>query len=231
VKKDTAEALLTLSKEGYNEYAKEFSDSRQYFWRELEFLKNYVQPNTEVLDIGCGNGRLVDMFENINIHYTGIDFSTELIAIAQKTRGAKGTFQHANALSLPFADNTFDTVFSIAVLHHIPGKENRQRFVSEALRVLKPNGTCVLTTWNTLQWKFVKAHLTHGLKKLGGASALDFGDIIIPFGKHKRQRYIHSLSKRNLRNLFEKSGFSDISVQEIKRQSNYSNFVVVAKKQ
>lgn len=230
MKKDTAEALLTLSKNEYDEFAKEFSDSRQYFWRELEFLKNYVQPNGAVLDIGCGNGRLVDLFEGTNLHYTGVDFSTELITIAQKTRGDKGTFRDASALSLPFADNTFDTVFSIAVLHHIPGKQNRQQFVSETFRVLKPNGTCVLTTWNTLQWKFAKPHLMHSFKKICGFSDLDFGDMLIPFGKQKRQRYVHSLTPIGLRSLFKNSNFSDISTQEIKRQSGYANFVVIARK-
>ncbi len=230
MKKETAQALLKLSQEEYDEYASEFSKSRQFFWDELKFLKKYVDSGDSLLDIGCGNGRLSDMFENKNIRYTGIDFSKELIEIAKKERGKDRTFLQANALKLPFKDNSFDTVFSVAVLHHIPSKENRVKFLTEANRVLKPNGTCVITVWNTLQWRFLKTHKKHLWDKLRGQSDLDFGDMIIPFGKNKRKRYVHTFTKRELQKLLKKSNFSNTSIQEIKRESGYSNLVIIAKK-
>ena len=230
MKKETAQKLLKLSQEEYDEYASEFSNSRQFFWDELRFIKNYAHPGDRVLDVGCGNGRLSDMFENKNIQYTGVDFSKKLIEIAKKERGKNGTFLQANALNLPFEDSSFDAVFSIAVLHHIPSKENRIKFISEAYRVLKNDGVYTLTVWDTLQWKFIKSHKKHFLDRLRGLSELDFGDMIIPFGKKKRQRYIHTFTKRSLRKLFKRSGFSDISIQEIKRKSGHSNLVVIAQK-
>ncbi|MFP4022785.1 MAG: class I SAM-dependent methyltransferase [Candidatus Paceibacterota bacterium] len=230
MKKETAEKILKMSEKEYDEYASEFSNSRQFFWDELKFLKEYVNSGNSVLDIGCGNGRLSDLFKNEDIDYTGIDFSKQLIEIAKKERGKNGTFVQATALDLPFKDSSFDKVFSIAVLHHIPSKEKRDRFISEAHRVLKPNGICVLTVWNTFQSRFIKTHLEHSLKKVLGRSNLDFGDMIIPFGKQKRQRYIHSFTKTGLRRLFEKSGFSNISVQKVKRKSGQSNLVIIAQK-
>jgi ubiquinone/menaquinone biosynthesis C-methylase UbiE len=230
VKNETAEKLLKLSKEEYDKYATEFSDTRKFFWRELEFLKEHVKGGDTLLDIGCGNGRLLDMFDDINIQYTGIDFSKELIAIAKENRGDKGKFMYANALSLPFEDNSFDVVFSIAVLHHIPSRKNRVRFVSEIYRVLKPKGVCVVTSWNTLQWKFAKQHAKHFFKKIFTFSKLDFGDIIIPFGKKKRKRYVHSLTKQGIKKLFKENNFKNISIKEIKRKSGYSNFVITGKK-
>lgn len=229
MKKDTAQALLKLSEEEYDVYASEFSSTRPFFWRELEFLKKYIHEGDRVLDVGCGNGRLLDLFEGTAITYTGVDSSKELIAIAEKERGAKGTFVHASALSLPFADNSFDTVFSIAVLHHIPSKEYRMQFVSEIKRVLKPGGTCVLTTWNILQWKFAKAHAIHFFKKIFGLSPLDFGDVIMSFGKKKRKRYVHALSKKGLQKLFEKNNFLDITLKEVQRKSGFANYVVIAR--
>lgn len=219
-----------MSEKEYDEYASEFSNSRQFFWDELKFLKEYVNSGNSVLDIGCGNGRLSDLFKNEDIDYTGVDFSKQLITIAKKERGKNGTFVQATALDLPFKDSSFDKVFSIAVLHHIPSKEKRDRFISEAHRVLKPNGICVLTVWNTFQSRFIKTHVEHSLKKVLGRSNLDFGDMIIPFGKQKRQRYIHSFTKTGLRRLFEKSGFSNISVQKVKRKSGQSNLVIIAQK-
>ena len=230
MKKETAEALLQLSRKEYDAYAAEFSSSRQFFWRELDFLKRYAQEGDCVLDIGCGNGRLLDLFGDTAIQYTGVDFSKELITIAQKSNGERGTFLQANALSLPFAENFFDTVFSIAVLHHIPAKENREQFVSEIARVLKPGGVCVVTTWNVLQWRFAKAHAVHFLKKIFGRSPLDLGDIIIEFGKDKRKRYVHALTQKSFRQLFKKHNLSIVSLKEVKRKSGFANLVVVAKK-
>lgn len=219
-----------MSKKEYDEYASEFSNSRQFFWDELKFLKEYVNSGDSVLDIGCGNGRFSDLFKNEDIDYTGIDFSKQLIEIAKKERGKNGTFVQASALSLPFKDSSFDKVFSIAVLHHIPSKEKRKKFISEIHRALVPSGICVLTVWNTFQSRFIKTHVEHSLKKVLGRSNLDFGDMIIPFGKQKRQRYIHSFTKTGLRRLFEKSGFSNISVQKVKRKSGQSNLVIIAQK-
>jgi len=230
VKKGTAQELLKMSKEEYDAYALEFSDTRKFFWRELEFLKEYVHRGDCILDVGCGNGRLLDLFDNDGIKYTGVDFSKELIAIAQKERGSKGTFLCSDALSLPFGDNTFDVVFSIAVLHHIPSEENRIRFLSEIKRVLKPNGICVLTLWNTLQWKFMKVHIAHFFKKIFGISPLDFGDLIITFGREKRKRYVHTLRKRGVQKLFKENKLSLVLLEEKKRKSGFANFVVVAKK-
>ena len=230
MKKETAQKLLKFSEKEYDTYAREFSDTRPFFWRELEFLKKYARMEHTILDIGCGNGRLLNLFENKNITYTGIDSSKELIEIAKKYRGDKGTFMHANALSLPFQDMTFDTVFSIAVLHHVPSKQFRKRFVSEAHRVLKPDGTLVLTVWNIWQWTFLKDHFIHFLKKVLGSSDLDLWDVIILFGQKKRRRYVHAFTKRSIRKLLEKNNFSISSIKEVKRRSGYANLVVVAKK-
>jgi ubiquinone/menaquinone biosynthesis C-methylase UbiE len=228
VKKETAQKLLRLSKKEYNVFASEFSATRPFFWRELEYLKKYVFRGDSVLDIGCGNGRLVDLLGDTDIEYTGVDFSKELIAIAQSTRGTKGTFLKADALALPFEDSSFDVVYSVAVLHHIPSQENRKQFVREAFRVLKPGGVCVFTVWNIAQVKFLKTHILHGLKKIAGISELDFGDVIISFGKQKRQRYVHTFTKRSLQHLFGENGFSNISVQEVERKSGYANLVITA---
>lgn len=230
MKKDTADRLLAFSEKEYDTYAQEFSDSRPFFWRELGFLQKHARMEQKILDIGCGNGRILDMFNNKNIQYTGVDSSKELIEIAKDQRGDRGVFVHANALTLPFEENTFDTVFSIAVLHHIPSKNYRNMFMSEAYRVLKPRGTFIFTTWNILQWRFFKTHAIHTLKKIIGKSDMDFGDTILTFGQLKRERYVHACTKRGLKKLLKKNGFVTQSIKEVKRKSGYANFVVIAKK-
>lgn len=230
MKKSTAQKLLKFSEEEYDTYAREFSDCRPFFWRELEHLNKFIKDGDNILDIGCGNGRLLNLFENKNINYTGIDSSKELIEIAKKNYREQRTFLHANALSLPFQDKTFDTIFSIAVLHHIPSKQFRTCFVTEANRVLKSKGTLILTVWNIWQWRFLKIHALHIIKKITGRSDLDLGDTIISFGQKKRQRYVHAFTRRSLYRLLEKNGFIVSSITEAKRRSGYANLLVIAQK-
>ena len=124
----------------------------------------------------------------------------------------------------------FDTTFAIAVLHHIPSKKFRTRFVIETYRTLKPRGTLVLTVWNIWQWRFFFAHLKHISKKMLGLSDLDFGDTILSFGQMKRKRYVHAFTKKSLRRILEKNGFTVSSIKEAKRRSGYANLVAIAKK-
>lgn len=230
MKKSTAQKLLKFSEKEYDTYAREFSDCRPFFWRELEPLKKYAKDEQNILDIGCGNGRLLNLIEGRNVSYTGVDSSKELIELAQRYRGHKGRFLHANALHLPFADATFDTTFAIAVLHHIPSKQFRTRFVIEAYRTLKPRGTLILTVWNIWQWRFFATHLKYIFKKIFGFSDLDFGDTILSFGQMKRKRYVHAFTKKKLHRLLEKNGFTVSSIREAKRKSGYANLIAIAKK-
>jgi len=231
VKKNTAQQLLALSENKYNSHAQEFANTWPFFWRELGYLKKYIRTNQSILDIGCGNGRLLDIIHKKGVQYTGIDSSKSLIEIAQIQRGDKGKFIHANALHLPFSNTSFDRIFSIAVLHHIPSKQFRTRFITEAYRALKPRGTLILTVWNLWQWRFFTTHLLFLFKKILGMSNLDFGDTILKFGQLKKERFIHAFTKKEIYSLLEKNGFRITSITQIKRRSGYANYVIVAKKQ
>ncbi len=100
-----------------------------------------------VLDLGCGEGRhVISAYIEADIHAVGVDLSlTDLKAARDKFREfdrpdntAKSFgLSSADALQLPFADNTFDKVICSEVLEHIP--DYRGALV-EISRVLKPGG-------------------------------------------------------------------------------------------
>jgi len=218
-----ARDLLKKTKEDYDSIAQDFSRTRQSFWKELEMLKDYVKEGEKVLDIGCGNGRLFQILKDKNIEYTGIDFSKNLIELAKK-KYPEGNFLVANALNLPFKENTFDKVFLIAVLHHIPSKELRSQVLKEAKRVLKPQGLLILTVWNLWRKRMIFLLLKYSLLKIVGKSKLDFGDIFIPWGK-KIKRYYHFFTKGELINLVEREGLKiekfGVSKNETGKRSNF----------
>lgn len=220
-----AKYLLEKTHQDYDTIAEHFSKTRNFVWEELKSLSQYSFAGERVLDLGCGNGRLLEIFKDKSIDYIGVDSSEKLIEIA-KRKYPKAKFQKGDGLNLPFPANYFDKIYSIAVLHHIPSVKFRLRFLREAKRVLKPEGLLILTVWNLWQQKFLKYHLKFFFLKLIKKSKLDFKDVFYPWknqaGEVIVQRYVHVFSKRELKKLVKKSGFKtkDIWIWGKARRSN-----------
>jgi len=234
--KKYANYLLEKTKDDYNRIAGKFSSTRERISEDVLMLRKYADPGDKILDLGCGNGRLSEIFRGSDIKYSGVDFSPELIKIARK-KYAKEKFYLADALTLPFLDNSFDKVYTLAVLHHIPSWEMRIKFLEEAHRVLKPGGLIISTEWHLsarpqAKWLLLKYYFL----KLFGFSKLDFNDIFIPFKNPETntiiERYVHVFSIGELVKLFKKAGFKIVE-KEIttrgKRVEN-KNILIIARK-
>ncbi len=226
--KETSLKILKDNKITWDKIAKEFDLTRKINWPELKNLRGYAKSHDKVLDLGCGNGRLIELLKDRKIDYTGIDNSKELIGLA-KEKHLNQKFLVGDALNLPFKDNSFDLIYSIAVLHHIPSKKLRIKFLKEAQRVLKKDGRIVLTVWNLWQRKYIRLIVKYSLLKLIDKSKLDFGDLYIPW-QNKYQRYHHAFRKKELANLFKKAGFKIEKVKYLKRGSKKTNILIIAKK-
>jgi ubiquinone/menaquinone biosynthesis C-methylase UbiE len=230
MKKDYANEILEMSRSGYEEIARNFSQTRKVFWEELNFLGNYIKDGDEVLDIGCGNGRFLEVLNGKVFQYTGIDNSESLISYAKKWQGDKGKFVCASALDLPFENKQFDAAVSFGVLHHIPSKKYRGEFLNEAHRVLKKDGLLILTVWNLWNNRITPVIKKHAVQKLLGKSKLDFKDVFLPFGKKEGVRYLHAFTKGELKKLLQNSGFKIEDFQIISRRGKNENIVAVCKK-
>ena len=231
MKEDYAKYILNKTRDDYNLILDKFSSTRKFIWRDLYPLFNYMGSSDKVLDLGCGNGRLFEIFKNKNAEYIGIDNVSGLIDEAQK-RFPEGSFQVFDALNLPFSDNYFDKVYCIAVLHHIPSIEFRLKVLEEVRRVLKPKGNLILTVWNLRNIKRAKKLLLkYTLLKIIGKSKLDFKDIFLPWrdnkGKVVTDRYIHSFSKSELKKITKKTG---LKVKEIGYLEKKYNIYLIAEK-
>lgn len=112
-----------------------------------EFAARYVRGK-EVLDVATGTGYGADVLMRIGeaTSVTGVDRSDEAIAYAVSHYGAAGSdFIVGDALRLPFLDDRFDVVVSIETLEHIV---DQQSFLDELARVLREDGTLILSTPN-----------------------------------------------------------------------------------
>ena len=120
---------------------RKFGFKKSYLLKDLFFYKKLSQlnipPEGKVLDVGCGQGVFLDrLAQTYRVKGTGIDISPRAIRQAKKQSRA-GKFIMADAVRLPFKDQSFDLVFSLDSLEHI---KPQVKALKEMLRVLKPGG-------------------------------------------------------------------------------------------
>lgn len=121
---------------------------------ELLLWAGYEQNNTNmpqnIIDVGCGiGGSTLYLAQKFGSNATGITLSPVQASRAKERAVEAGMnglvcFQVANALEMPFEDNTFDLVWSLESGEHMPEKT---KFIAECYRVLKPGGKMILATW------------------------------------------------------------------------------------
>jgi ubiquinone/menaquinone biosynthesis C-methylase UbiE len=134
---DTAEEATTYD-------AMDFSLVNQAFVDRLRALGG----SGRILDLGTGPGHipLLIVERDRDAHVTGIDLADHMLALAERKRAASPhrdrlCFARADAKGLDAADDSFDTVVSNTILHHIP---DPMPFLREARRVLRPGGTLLI---------------------------------------------------------------------------------------
>lgn len=219
--KNRAQKLIQLNKQTYNHIASEFSNSRKYLWPEIKTFSHYIKDNQKILDLGCGNGRLLNLLNDYNIEYIGVDNSKELIKEAGK-KHPEGNFKIAQLTSLPFTANKFNLIFSIAVIHHLPSQEKRREAVREIKRVLKKEGLLIVSVWNLNRPKYLKQIQ----KSQRNHPYLESGDWLKPWGSEKKHfRYYHAFKKKEFINLFTKQ-----NLRVIDSKFSKHNCWLVAKK-
>lgn len=86
-----------------------------------------------VLDLGCGDGVLIDLLKKKGINVVGADISSEAIVICKK-KGHNVALIDLASSSLPFANKSFDLIFLLDVLEHLYSPEDFLKDVTELSR-------------------------------------------------------------------------------------------------
>lgn len=142
-----------------------------------------IQPHQRILDIGSGRGELVLHSAQRGAFSWGLDYAWEALRLTkQLPRQSKMAFQQANAQSLPFASNIFDTIFMLDIVEHLSSKELKIAF-QEVHRVLKPTGRLIIHTMPNLWYYRYGYPLFRWVQFLRGQE--------IPKDPRSRWRYAH----------------------------------------
>ena len=111
----------------------------------LEVIGDCPVEGKRVLDVGCGRGGTVHVFQTFfkPSSITGLDLSTTAIEFNRKAhKRADTSFFEGDAENLPFEDGSFDIVTNLESSHSYP---NIHRFYDEVHRVLAPGGHFLYT--------------------------------------------------------------------------------------
>lgn len=99
-----------------------------------------VTPGDRLIDLGCGNGRLLEQLPAVD--YVGVDPSEAYIAAAVENFGERGTFRVGTAEDLDPTDGQFDVAVARGVLHHLDDDQVIS-LAAAAANVLRPGGRLV----------------------------------------------------------------------------------------
>ncbi len=124
-------------------------------------FKNWA--GRRVLEIGVGMGADLFRFSKAGAAAVGLDLSPVSLKLARQNAESNGSLPpllNGDAELLPFADQTFDLVYSWGVLHHTPDTE---RAVSEVHRVLRPGGECRVMLYHRRSLLGLQCYLRYGL--------------------------------------------------------------------
>jgi len=115
-------------------------DSYDYLDRmPLDFLKNGKKV---ILDLGCGMGSDIGRFTKSNTHVIGVDIADSIEAVNQRFKGQENIdLIQADIYNLPFKEGTFDLIYCLGVLHHLP---NIKKAFKKMVDLTKRNGAILV---------------------------------------------------------------------------------------
>ena len=136
------EDLHRQLKEFYGQTASYFAEAHSInseITSERAHILSWIQPNSRVLDVGCGPGDN-SLYLGNSARYVGCDMSGVALRMAQQAQPA-GAFCLGESQQLPFAEASFDAVLSTYALEHFAFPKES---LEEMWRVCRPGGRILL---------------------------------------------------------------------------------------
>jgi ubiquinone/menaquinone biosynthesis C-methylase UbiE len=118
-------------------------------------------PPTEgmlVLDVGCGTGSHLALYQQAGCMTYGIDLSPSMLRVAREKLGDEANLQLGDASNMPYPDDLFDLITTTLTLHEMP-QDTRSNILNEMKRTLKPDGQILLIDFHPGSIRFPKGWL------------------------------------------------------------------------
>ncbi|MCL4562507.1 MAG: class I SAM-dependent methyltransferase [Chloroflexi bacterium] len=218
---DIIARLLDINYQFYQDFATPFSATRRRLQpgvlRAIELLPRQVA----LLDLGCGNGTLARRLSLLGRQgsYLGLDFSSTLLDEARQAcsflpQGSfRITFQEADLTGRDWASGVttsgpFEAILAFAVLHHLPGIEIRQQFLSQVRSLLPVESIFILSVWQFLNSPRLAARCLPWDKASLSDADVDPGDYLLDWRREgPGLRYVHHFTAAELTEMARTAGF------------------------
>jgi len=245
-----------MEKDLYNFLAKDYHKKRSKPWKVLEsFVEEIKEKETSFtgynIDLGCGNGRNFSTFLQPNNRLIGVDNPFEFLRIARDhlkldNNLPKDSFNFiqlilSDILFLPIRPNVIQNIFSIATIHHIKDKTQRDYAISELYRLLRKKGHFLFTVWRKYQKNYRSYFIKDKLKRLFSPKYRktqinlglnEYGDKFVPWTlsaeKKTYNRFYHFFSNKEIKKLFNE--YTILEFKKIGGPNKRDNFFVLAQK-
>lgn len=128
-------------------YNKDPIKDEESYQHKLQYTRELLRPDMEVLEFGCGTGGTAIIHAPYVKHILAIDYSSNMLAIAKENAAAGGitnvTFEQANIDNFNAPDQGYDMVLGLSILHLLA---DRDETISKVYAMLKPGGLFVSST-------------------------------------------------------------------------------------
>lgn len=166
---------------------------------EINFLKSYIKDKKDILEVGCGYGRLIKVLAPKSKKITGIDFSEPLLMRAKKnlskTKNAKLLLMDGKKIDLP--QNSYDYVLCLdSSFGNMPGIE--LRVIKQMKKICKKDGEIIISVFS----QNAKKAQIQNYKRIGLKNITNNGKAI-----HTAEGfYSRRFSKKDLKEIFASVG-------------------------
>jgi ubiquinone/menaquinone biosynthesis C-methylase UbiE len=195
--------------EGTRDY---YTQVERYRYEREPFIRRFAEfestHNLQVLEIGVGLGTDHLQFARAGARLHGIDLTergVELVRARLALEELSSDLRVADAEALPFADDTFDVVYSWGVLHHTP---DTARAISEAVRVSRPGGRICIMVYSRHAWVSYGLWLRHGLLRRRPTRSI--ADVLY---HHMESLGTKGFTKREVRSML--AGVGDLRIEKV----------------
>ncbi len=195
------ENIINVNRKAYNQLAQEFNsrDERlESYEKELyTYISNYVKNGDDVLEIGSGTGRLLQILERLGCRTTAVELSEEMCKFSKKN-SPNTILINQDILSVNFFDKQFDVICGLALIHTMTFQDATV-LLKKVGTWLKENGTFIFDTIEYRESKefFMKTGVHNDIVKF-------------------RKQY----TKHELEELIYSSGFKISNISLLKEENN-----------
>ncbi len=201
----------------YELISKHFSSTRYSHWKSVkEYIQELNQINYKInfLDFGCGNGKYLSLCDKFNS--TAFDNCENLLEIVKTKYPNVITIKGDVGVLNTQLINTFDSIISVAVIHHLSTEQRRIDAIKNIIKYLKSGGSALVSVWSNQidKTKFTKLESR--------------GDYLVGWN-NQHQRYYHLFDSDELDNLILKADINNEIIVETKIYE-CDNWVIIIRK-